>query len=68
MYLLGQTRVHIDAVEGLGTFVELEWIMQPGQTQAQGVRAVAELMQRLEITEAELVAGAYIDLLSPSVP
>jgi predicted adenylyl cyclase CyaB len=63
LYLLGQTRVHIDAVEGLGTFVELEWGMQPGQTHADGVRAVAELMQRLEITEAELIAGAYIDLL-----
>jgi predicted adenylyl cyclase CyaB len=68
VYLLGQTRVHIDAVEGLGTFVELEWVMQPGQTHAEGVRAVAELMQRLEITEAELIAEAYIDLLSARVP
>jgi predicted adenylyl cyclase CyaB len=64
LYLLGQTRVHVDTVEGLGTFVELEWVMQPGQTHAEGVRAVAELMQRLEITEAELTAEAYIDLLS----
>jgi predicted adenylyl cyclase CyaB len=68
VYLLGQTRVHVDAVEGLGMFVELEWVMQPGQTYAEGVRMVAELMQRLEITEAELIAEAYIDLLSANVP
>ena len=64
LYLVGQTRVHIDEVEGLGTFVELEWVMQPGQIHAEGSRVVAELLQRLEIDEAELIAEAYIDLLS----
>lgn len=64
LYLVGQTRVHVDEVEGLGTFVELEWVMQPVQTHAEGAHVVAELMQRLEIAEAELIAEAYIDLLS----
>jgi predicted adenylyl cyclase CyaB len=64
LYLVGQTRVHVDEVEGLGTFVELEWVMQPEQTHTAGAHAVAELMQCLEIAEAELIAEAYIDLLS----
>jgi hypothetical protein len=31
----GQTQVHVDEVEGLGTFVELKWVMQPGQSHAE---------------------------------
>jgi predicted adenylyl cyclase CyaB len=68
LYLVGQTRVHLDEVEGLGNFVELEWLRQPGQTVAEGTRAVAELMQHLSIAEADLVAGAYVDLLTSRHP
>jgi adenylate cyclase class IV len=63
LYSVGQTRVHLDEVEGLGVFVELEWVMRPGQTVETGARVVAELMQHLEIAAADLIAGAYIDLL-----
>lgn len=70
LFIIGQTRVHLDTVEGLGTFVELEWVMQPGQTLEEGSRAVAELMQQLEIPSTDLIAQAYVDLLTavPSVP
>jgi adenylate cyclase class IV len=63
LYSVGQTRVHLDEVEGLGMFVELEWVMQPGQTVETGTRVIAELMQHLEIAATDLIAGAYIDLL-----
>ncbi len=63
LYLVGQTRLHLDLVEGLGAFVELEVILQDGQSEAEA-RAIAEdLMQKLNISRADLLEGAYIDLL-----
>jgi predicted adenylyl cyclase CyaB len=38
LYLVGQTRIHIDEVEGLGEFVELEYIMQTDETSEEGMR------------------------------
>ena len=63
LYLIGQTRVHLDTVEGLGHFVELEVVLRPDQTLAEGQRLAAALMQTLAIHEMDLLPGAYIDLL-----
>jgi adenylate cyclase class IV len=63
LYLVGQTRIHLDEVEGLGSFVELEVVMQPNQSHAEGVQIAHELMTKLEIQDSELVEQAYIDLL-----
>jgi len=63
LYLVGQTRIHLDEVEGLGSFVELEVVLQPNQSSADGVRIARELMAKLEIQDSELVEHAYIDLL-----
>jgi predicted adenylyl cyclase CyaB len=63
LYWIGQTRVHLDEVEGLGRFIELEVVLQPGQTNADGEDVAAKLMKRLEIAKEDLIAQAYIDLL-----
>jgi predicted adenylyl cyclase CyaB len=63
LYLVGQTRIHLDEVEGLGSFVELEVVMQPNQSRADGIQIARGLMAKLEIQDAELVEQAYIDLL-----
>ena len=63
LYLVGQTRVHLDRVEGLGNFVELEVVLAAGQTTDAGVQVAQELMQVLGISLDGLVPGAYIDLL-----
>ena len=63
LYLVGQTRVHLDIVDGLGEFMELEVVLSAGQTEAEG-RLVAEgMMKALQIPATALVKGAYIDLL-----
>ncbi len=63
LYLVGNTRIHIDEVEGLGHFLELEVVLQPGQTADEG-RAIAEsLMAEFGIQPEDLIEGAYIDLL-----
>jgi predicted adenylyl cyclase CyaB len=63
LYLVGQTRVHLDEVEGLGEFVELEVVLRPDQPEAEGIIIAKDLMARLGITEQQLVEAAYIDLL-----
>jgi adenylate cyclase class IV len=60
---LGQTRLHLDRVQDLGDFIELEVVLRDGQSDDEG-RAIAEAwMQRLGLQRAPRLGGAYIDLL-----
>lgn len=63
LFLLGRTRIHLDIVEGLGEFVELEVEMGAGETTQDGVREAYDVMSELGIHESQLVEGAYLDLL-----
>ncbi len=63
LYRVGQTRVHLDRVEDLGDFVELEVVLRPDQTEAEGTAIAEDLMRRLAIARKQLVPKAYIDLL-----
>lgn len=63
LYLAGQTRIHLDEVEGLGQFVELEVVLRPGQDDVEGQAIASELMVKLGVSEADLLEGAYMDLL-----
>lgn len=63
LYMVGRTRVHLDRVDGLGEFLELEVVLRDGETAEAGIREAHELMQRLGLDDAQLVEGAYIDLL-----
>jgi len=63
LYLAGATRIHLDRVEGLGDFAELEVVLEPDQGSASGRATAAELMSALGIDERDLVEAAYIDLL-----
>ncbi|MGH9146542.1 MAG: class IV adenylate cyclase [Vicinamibacterales bacterium] len=63
VFLVGRTRVHLDRVENLGYFVELEVVLAPGEPAEQGDQEAHDLLQSLEIPDRALVAEAYIDLL-----
>jgi predicted adenylyl cyclase CyaB len=66
LYLVGQTRIHLDDVEGLGQFMELEVVMREGQSDADG-QAIAEgLLDSLGVERSDLIEGAYMDLLESS--
>jgi predicted adenylyl cyclase CyaB len=65
LFMRGATRIHLDRVDGLGTFLELEVVLQPGQTEDEGRAIAADLMQKLGVPADDLVAGAYADLLFP---
>jgi adenylate cyclase class IV len=61
LYLVGQTRIHLDDVERLGKFMELEVVLQPGQTDAEGQAIAEKLIIALGIDQADLIDSAYID-------
>lgn len=63
LFQVGQTRVHLDSVVGLGFFVELEVQLRPDQSTEEGEETARQLMAALEISEADLIKGAYADLL-----
>jgi predicted adenylyl cyclase CyaB len=63
LFLVGQTRVHLDEVEGLGSFLELEVVLEPGQSDTEGRRIAEQLLSEFGIGPEQLVAEAYIDLL-----
>lgn len=63
LFLVGRTRVHLDRVQGLGDFMELEVVLADGESPDAGVREAHALMARLQVPADSLVAGAYHDLL-----
>lgn len=57
-------RIHLDAVAGLGEFVELEAVSDaPGGLYAEEAK-IAELREALSISDDALVARGYADLLA----
>lgn len=66
--LVGRTRVHLDTVEQLGTFVELEVVLDDGEPVAPAVAGARRLMAALGIDDDQLVRGAYLDLLLAAPP
>jgi predicted adenylyl cyclase CyaB len=66
LLLVGQTRVHLDRVEGLGDFMELEVVLRNKQGDAEGVAIAEALMEQLGLQLAPRLAGAYLDLLAAS--
>ncbi len=64
VYFFGKTRIHLDQVEGLGSFIELEAVLDAGQDIQYGNAVAAEMMLKLEIEKEDLVAGAYVDLIT----
>ena len=63
VFHVGRTRIHLDHVNGLGCFVELEVVLDPGESAAQGHREAHALLGSLEIPDGALVSEAYIDLM-----
>jgi predicted adenylyl cyclase CyaB len=66
LFIAGRTRIHLDIVENLGHFLELEVVLREDESTDVGVREAHELMQRLGVTPSQLIDRAYVDLLATS--
>ncbi|MDX6664158.1 MAG: cytidine deaminase, partial [Solirubrobacteraceae bacterium] len=63
LFLWRDVRIHLDEVEELGTFVELEAVAAPESDLTAEHRRVVELRGALGITDERLVATGYADQL-----
>lgn len=61
--IVGRTRIHLDEVENLGSFVELEVVLRADESVQAGEIEASRLLEALAISSLALVPAAYIDLL-----
>lgn len=59
----GNVRIHLDAVEGLGNFIEFEAVASEDSDLEREVAQVAQLREALAIDDADLIGGSYCDLM-----
>ncbi len=63
VFMIGRSRIHLDEVHGLGSFLEIEVALDDGEAAAEGARVARELLAAFGVPESALVARAYVDLL-----
>lgn len=63
LLLAGATRIHLDRVEGLGDFLELEVVLRDDQTPAEGEAVAERLLAQLGVAPSQRIAVAYLDML-----
>jgi predicted adenylyl cyclase CyaB len=61
--LTGRTRIHLDRVEDLGHFLEIEVVLAEDEAVDDGVSIANELLDKFGISPQQLISGSYIDLL-----
>lgn len=66
LLLWRSVRIHLDEVEQLGTFIELEAVASPDSDLTHEHRLIAELRDALGITDERLVALGYAAQLLPT--
>ena len=64
LFLAGNTRIHLDEVEGLGDFMELEVVLAEGESVEEGQAIAYRLMAQLGVEKEKLLTGAYLDMLA----
>jgi len=63
LYFVDNVRVHLDRVEGLGSFLELEAVVDAEHDATQCAQAARLLLERCGVTPEAHLAVAYVDLL-----
>ncbi|MFG0285504.1 MAG: class IV adenylate cyclase [Phycisphaerales bacterium JB039] len=64
IYMYQNVRIHLDDVEGLGSFLELEALISTAHNVARCHEALGHIRRALEPALGELIAVSYADLLA----
>lgn len=67
LFLVGRTRIHLDRVEGLGDFLELEVVLDEGEATEVATREADDLMATLGVGRSQFIDCAYVDLLAGAI-
>jgi homotetrameric cytidine deaminase len=68
LFLWEGVRIHLDRVDGLGAFVELEGVAPGGSDLAREAKLVARVREELEIRDEAIESVSYADLLRAGGP
>lgn len=63
LLMWNEVRIHLDVVEGLGSFIELEALVGPNCDAAAAEVKAEQLKQALAINDADRISTSYSDLL-----
>jgi adenylate cyclase, class 2 len=64
LFLFEGVRIHLDSVDGLGSFVEFEGVADPRDVDFAHFEALlVDLRHSFGIEDADLVGGSYCDLV-----
>jgi len=64
LFLVGRARIHLDRVEGLGDFLEIEVVLAEGESLEVGMTEALDLLKKLGVSSPQLIEGSYLDLLN----
>jgi len=67
LFIVGRTRIHLDVVETLGHFLELEVVLGADESIEEGIAEANRVMELLGVQRSQLIEGAYVDLLSRNI-
>ncbi len=66
IFVIGNVRIHLDKVQDLGTFVELEGIVENAAELPVVAEEVRALQRALAIDDRSLVKESYADMVAPT--
>lgn len=64
LFFVGRSRIHLDRVDGLGNFLEIETVLREDELIESGMAEAQALLERLGLSSQQLIAEAYVDLLA----
>jgi adenylate cyclase class IV len=67
LYMIANTRVHMDTVKGLGKFIEFEYFVSKANTREAGYEFLRTLRHAFRFAMGEVIDRSYSDLLAPEM-
>ncbi len=63
IYLYDNIRIHLDIIEDLGSFIELEGVVTNFDQREETLQKIELLMELFEINDNSIILNAYVDML-----